>query len=62
VLNEMNLIKELLNDEQGAALAEYALLVALISVGTIGTLQLLGGSITSVFTAASTGMATVTAP
>jgi Flp pilus assembly pilin Flp len=58
----MNLIKELLNDEQGAAMAEYALLLALISVGVIGTLQLLGGSITSVFTAASTEMSAVTAP
>ena len=58
----MNVIKELLNDEQGAALAEYALLVALISVGTIGSLQLLGTSITDVFTAATDELSTVTAP
>ena len=34
----MALIKQLLDDEQGAAMAEYALLVALIAVAVIGTM------------------------
>jgi len=45
----MKLIKELCNDEQGAAMAEYALLLALIAVAAIGVLQVLGGQITAVF-------------
>ena len=58
----MDLIKEFLNDEQGAAMAEYALLVALIAVAVIGTLQVLAGSITAVFTATSTEMGALATP
>jgi len=45
----MNIFKDLMNDEQGAAMAEYALLLALIAVAAIGVLQVLGGQITGVF-------------
>jgi Flp pilus assembly pilin Flp len=45
----MDLIRTFWNDEQGATMAEYALLIALIAVTAIGSLQLMGGSITSVF-------------
>ena len=45
----MELIKNFWNDEQGASMAEYALLLALIAVSAIGALQLMGGSITDVF-------------
>ena len=45
----MTLIKTFLNDEQGASMAEYALLLALIAVTAIGALQLMGGSISSIF-------------
>ena len=45
----MEIIKSLYQDEQGAAMAEYALLLALIAVTAIGVLQVLGGQITSVF-------------
>ena len=58
----MALIQSFINDEQGAAMAEYALLLALISVAVIGTLQILGGSITNVFDAASTALAPVANP
>ncbi|MBW3557850.1 MAG: Flp family type IVb pilin [Actinobacteria bacterium] len=37
-------------DERGAALVEYALLVALIAVVCIGALTLLGGGIRDKFT------------
>ena len=45
----MNVFKQLFNDEQGASMAEYALLLALIAVAAIGVLQVLGGPITGVF-------------
>ena len=45
----MKLFKELCNDEQGASMVEYALLLALIAVAAIGVLQVLGGQITGVF-------------
>ena len=37
----MKVLTQLLNDEQGASMAEYALLLALIAVATIGALQVL---------------------
>ena len=45
----MTILKNFLNDEQGASMAEYALLLALIAVAAIGVLQVLGGQITGVF-------------
>jgi pilus assembly protein Flp/PilA len=47
----------LLNDETGAAAAEYALILALIAVVIIGVLSVLGVNISSVF---STIAATLT--
>jgi len=47
----MNLFSNLLKDEQGASMAEYALLLALIAVATIGALQVLSGQIVGVFEA-----------
>jgi Flp pilus assembly pilin Flp len=49
--NQMNVFKNLLKDEQGASMAEYALLLALIAVATIGALQVLSGQIVGVFEA-----------
>ena len=46
---EMKALKNLLKDEQGASMAEYALLLALIAVATIGALQVLSGQIVGVF-------------
>ena len=45
----MTILNNFLNDEQGASMAEYALLLALIAVAAIGVLQVLGGQITGVF-------------
>jgi Flp pilus assembly pilin Flp len=47
----MKLFSHLLKDEQGASMAEYALLLALIAVATIGALQVLSGQIVGVFQA-----------
>jgi len=52
------ILKSLAADEQAASMTEYALLLALIAVATIGALQLLGGGITDVFTRTSDELAT----
>jgi Flp pilus assembly pilin Flp len=41
-------LKKFIKDQDGAALAEYAVALAVILAGTIGALQLLGGNITNV--------------
>ena len=49
------MIRTLLQDEQGASMAEYAMLLALIAVATIAAVQALRDQIVSVFnTSAST--------
>jgi len=47
----MTVLTNLFKDEQGASMAEYALLLALIAVATIGALQVLSGQIIGVFQA-----------
>jgi Flp pilus assembly pilin Flp len=41
-------LKKFIKDQDGAALAEYAVALAVILAGTIGALQLLGTNITNV--------------
>jgi pilus assembly protein Flp/PilA len=43
------MIRTLLNDEQGASMAEYAMLLALIAVATITAVQALRTQIVAVF-------------
>ena len=43
------MVREFLNDETGASMAEYALLLALIAVASIGALNVLQGQIQGVF-------------
>ena len=45
-----NLLVKLSRDEYGAALVEYGLLVALIAVGCVAALTLLGGNLKTMFT------------
>jgi pilus assembly protein Flp/PilA len=45
------LLKRLANDEDGAALLEYTVLLALLLVATIGTITLVGGWISGKWTA-----------
>lgn len=44
----------LLKDEEGASMAEYALLLGLITVAITSIITVLGGRISSVFNRAST--------
>jgi len=46
------------NDERGAALVEYALLLALIAVAVIGALTLLGGHVNSKFSTVANSIGT----
>jgi pilus assembly protein Flp/PilA len=48
--------KKFFREEEGASLAEYGLLLALIAVVCIGAIGLLGSSISSMFTTASTSI------
>ena len=54
----MELIKALWKDEQGASMAEYALLMALIAVATIGAITALRDQIISIFNDATTTLST----
>jgi len=45
----MKFLKKLFKNEKGAALTEYALLVALIAVAAIVAIMALGGKITDIF-------------
>ena len=45
-----NLMVKMSRDEDGAALVEYGLLVALIAVGCVAALTLLGGNLKTMFT------------
>lgn len=55
---KMELIKALWKDEQGASMAEYALLMALIAVATIGAITALRDQIISIFNDATTTLST----
>lgn len=56
-----NLLKNLIQDESGATAIEYGLIAALVSVAAIGALTAMGGSLTTMFTAVSTELATAVA-
>jgi pilus assembly protein Flp/PilA len=44
-----NLMKKFLNDESGATMVEYAVLVALISIAAIATIVLVGNEVNNAF-------------
>jgi pilus assembly protein Flp/PilA len=48
--------KWLYSDEEGATMVEYALLLALIAVVSIGIITTLGGKVQTTYTTASGGM------
>ncbi len=54
----MHVLKALWADEQGASMAEYALLMALIAVATIGAITALRDQIITIFNDATTTLST----
>jgi pilus assembly protein Flp/PilA len=46
----ITIVKKLFTDEEGAALVEYGLLVALIAIAALAAIQAVGGGITALFT------------
>ncbi len=55
-------LKSLWNDESGATAIEYGLIAALGSVAAIGALQLMGGSLTTMFTSVSNELDSAVTP
>ena len=51
-------LKALWQDEDGATMVEYALMVALIALVAIGVITTLGSNLKAVFTSASTQIVT----
>ena len=52
----MNMLTQYLSDETGASAAEYALILALVAIVIIGGLTILGTTINTVLSTASTKM------
>jgi pilus assembly protein Flp/PilA len=49
-------LAQVLDDEEGQGLTEYALILALIAIVAIGALTLLGGSVTSMLNTVANSM------
>jgi len=58
----MNSLKSFIEDDRGADLIEYALLAGLISLAAVGTLTIMGTSITGLFTKISDKLSGITIP
>jgi len=56
---KVNLIGRLAFDEQGASMAEYAMLLALITVATLGAVSALRDQIIAVFNTSAATLGTV---
>ena len=55
----MNMLKQMLNDESGQGMTEYAILVGTLALGAIVTLTAIGGRLRTIFNAVSTAVNTV---
>jgi pilus assembly protein Flp/PilA len=53
----LNAIRRFVKEEEGASAAEYALLVALISIAMLAAVQLLGGNISNAINTAAVNIA-----
>ena len=51
-----NLFRQLLSQEDGQDIAEYAVMLAVILVVVVGTLRLIGGSANNVFSATASSI------
>ena len=52
----INVSRKLVRDEEGASLAEYGLLLALIAVLCVGAIAILGTKVSSMFSTAAGGI------
>jgi len=52
-------IQNRLRDERGQAMVEYALIIGLVSIVTVGALTLMGGSVNGMLTAIQTALSAV---
>ncbi len=52
----LHLFRNLLSDDSGQDLAEYALLIALIALIVIGAVAALGGQVSAVFTSITSAL------
>lgn len=52
----MKSLKSLIRDEEGAAMVEYAILLGLIAVVSIGIITALGQTVSGVFNAVNTSV------
>lgn len=50
------IIRNLISEEEGQGMVEYALILALVSVVAIATLTTMGGNVNTVFTNATTAL------
>lgn len=50
----MDMLKRFISDERGLETIEYALILALIAIATVGVIKILATAVQSKFTAAST--------
>ncbi len=55
----MTMLKNLLHDERGQGMTEYAILVGTLALGAIATLNLIGGKIKGIFNNVNTQLANV---
>jgi len=60
-MNIKQIFTALVSDESGQDLVEYALVVALIALGSVATMKALGTTINSLFTAVNTNLSTAVA-
>jgi Flp pilus assembly pilin Flp len=52
----IQLLRDLHRREEGQTLTEYALILSLVSIGSIGALSLVGGGISGLLTTVSTAV------
>ena len=57
-MSHMNMFKRFLKDESGATAIEYGLIAALIAVGIVGIVTLVGGELRTTFQDVQTGLQT----
>jgi pilus assembly protein Flp/PilA len=56
MLNIITKLYNFINDDEGQGLAEYALILVLVSIVAVGALTALGGQITTVFSTITTNL------